>query len=114
MPSMPARISITGMLLISGAVIADAPSDRMVDGQAAYQAYCAACHDTGEMDAPITTRAEDWVIRSHLWEAVLFEHAEQGYLDMPAKGGADDASNYEVKAAAEYMVTITHPQLTHD
>ena len=35
-------------------------------------------------------------------------------LDMPPKGGADIASNYEVKAAAEYMVTITHPQMPHD
>ena len=33
---------------------------------------------------------------------------------MPAKGGDEDASDYDVEAAAEYMLTITHPELLAD
>ena len=112
MRSLLMSVTALGLMLVGG--VAAVASDRLDDGQAAYQEYCAACHDTGEMDAPVTNKPGDWVNRSQLWDAVLFEHAEKGYLGMPPKGGADIASNYEVKAAAEYMVTITHPQMPHD
>ena len=65
-------------------------------------------------DAPTAGDEGDWANRSKLWEAVLSEHAKKGYLEMPARGGAEDASDYEVQAAAEYMLTISHPDLPHD
>ena len=80
----------------------------------AYQATCSSCHEDGGKDAPQTNSAQDWADRSSLWQAVLFEHAEKGYLKMPAKGGSKDASEYDVDAAAEYMLTITHPDMPRD
>ncbi len=106
-----ARISIITLTVFSGYVLA---SERLDDGHAAYKENCGQCHDSGEQGAPITNKPQDWVNRSRLWDAVLLEHAEKGYLKMPAKGGAEQASEYEVKAAAEYMVTITHPDMPHD
>lgn len=89
-------------------------SDRMDDGKAAYQAMCAHCHDAGKSGAPVTRNAADWQNRSHLWDGVLVEHADKGYLDMPARGGNEIATKYDVQAAAEYMLTITHPDLPRD
>jgi cytochrome c5 len=87
-----------------------AAQDRVAAGLAAYERACARCHEEGLDDAPVTGRPEDWAHRSRLWQAVLVEHAEKGYFDMPAKGGDSALSDAEVQAAAEHMLTRTHPQ----
>lgn len=90
-------------------------SERLEDGRRAYVAGCASCHDKGVNGAPVTGRTDDWSGRSRLWEAVLFKHANsRGYLDMPAKGGRSELSEYEVNAAAEYMLTVSFPNLPED
>ncbi len=48
--------------------------------------------------------------RSESWVAVLEEHAKEGYLAMPARGGDPGLSDHEVSAAAEYMLTQTLPE----
>ncbi len=45
---------------------------------------------------------------------MLFEHAEKGYINMPARGASDYATDYDIETAAEYMLTITHPELPRD
>lgn len=89
-------------------------SNRSEDGRQVYLAACARCHDTGVNGAPITGQTRDWADRSHLWEAVLFEHANQGFLKMPGKGGKQELSEYDVDVAAEYMLNISHPTLPAD
>ena len=79
-----------------------------------YRVACASCHDTGEDGAPVIGRREDWSGRSDMWQAVLFEHARAGYLDMPGKGGRTDLSDEAVEAAAEYMLEKTFPELPED
>ena len=88
--------------------------DRRSRGYRAYAQVCARCHDTGLDGAPITGRRDDWRERSGLWQAVLFRHAEEGYLRMPARGGDQTLGDAEVKAAAEYMLSITHPEVPAD
>jgi cytochrome c5 len=105
-------IAVLSLLAASGSTLA--ASDRMEDGRESYQAACASCHDAGINDAPQTRNPQDWADRSNLWQGVLFEHAEKGYLKMPAKGGNKDVSAYDVDAAAEYMLTITHPEMPRD
>lgn len=73
-------------------------------GGHAYELVCARCHEEGVDGAPRTGVAEDWVDRSPLWEAVLFEHANKGYNDMPAKGGQEWLGDDMVEKAAEYML----------
>ena len=99
------------LLIVSGFVTA---SQRMEEGKAIYDENCGSCHEAGVDGAPITGRAEDWEHRSGLWEAVLFEHANKGYLKMPAKGGDNSLTENEVDLAADYMLTITHPDLPRD
>lgn len=81
----------------------------MLTGQAAYEKACADCHDEGADGAPAVGDRDAWAQRSSLWVAVLAEHAKEGYLNMPAKGGDPGLSDEEVAAAAAYMMTLTHP-----
>ncbi len=78
-----------------------------LSGAEAYAQYCASCHTDGVDGAPRLGVIEDWGGRSQLWQAVLFEHAKAGYLSMPAKGGAAEAAEREVAAAAEYLLEET-------
>ncbi len=112
MKTLSMSVAVMGLLAASGLCMAS--SDRLEDGRKTYEATCAKCHETGVDNAPETGNAGDWANRSKLWDAVLSEHAQQGYLRMPAKGGNPNASKYDVDAAAEYMLTITHPEMPHD
>jgi cytochrome c5 len=56
-------------------------------GKDAYDQVCARCHEEGLDGAPRTGDRDAWAGRSWLWEAVLFEHAKQGYMTLTAKGG---------------------------
>ena len=95
-----------------GAADADRPDH--VTPKTAYEQACADCHETGRDGAPRTGDAEAWAGRSSLWEAVLFEHAQKGYFDMPAHGLDGRFSDEEVAAAAQYMLEITHPDRPRD
>jgi len=88
--------------------------DRLALGQQTYEQACASCHDSGEQGAPVTGKREQWEGRSDLWQAVLFEHAKSGYLDMPGRGGQSDLTDEAVEAAAEYMLGLTYPELPKD
>jgi cytochrome c5 len=83
-------------------------------GAAAYEKSCARCHDNGRDDAPITGDAAAWAGRSWLWEAVLVEHAKQGFLGMPAQSDTRKLSDAEISLAAEYMLRQTYPNLPAD
>ena len=80
-----------------------------ITGKQAYDQVCAGCHEEGLDGAPKTGDQEAWAGRSWLWEAVLFEHAKDGYLEMPAKGGDETLDDTIVEMAAEYMLTRTFP-----
>jgi cytochrome c5 len=83
---------------------------RLELGRDTYERVCADCHDTGADGAPVTGEPGDWTGRSALWQAVLFQHAERGYLAMPAQADGDDRPDTRaVDAAAEYMLTQSHP-----
>ena len=115
------RTCVLLTVLVAAAAGCDAPTNPIAEpsasqqssgaatmsGADAYEAYCASCHTDGVDDAPRLGVTEDWEGRSQLWQAVLFEHAKAGYLAMPAKGGAGDAADREVAAAAEYMMERT-------
>lgn len=94
--------------------VAAQASAMRLNGEAAYNDYCAGCHETGMLDAPIAGDAADWGARSQLWDAVLLDHAITGYFEMPAKGGRSDLPDEVVKSAAEYMLRMTFPDMQHD
>lgn len=117
---------ISVMLLAACAHDSGQPDEASVDvdqqtfdslarnGEAAYTEYCAGCHETGMLGAPIAGDAAEWGGRSRLWDAVLLDHAITGYFEMPARGGRMDLPDNVVKAAAEYMLRVTFPDMPHD
>lgn len=83
-------------------------------GHDIYNWACAQCHNEGEQGAPRIRVASDWEERSPLWTAVLLEHVQAGYMDMPAKGGHPYISDRAVQAAGEYLLMETFPHLPAD
>lgn len=130
MPRIPTSLAITlAAALLLGAcqksadhegtppvAVTPGPADETVQltGKEAYDLVCAGCHEEGIDGAPRTGDREAWAGRSWLWEAVLFEHAKEGYMDMPARGGEASLDDTTVEMAAEYMLLRTHPDMTRD
>lgn len=85
-----------------------------VSGETAYRAACAHCHDAGVDGAPVTGDPDTWSDRSPLWTAVLADHAENGYLGMPARGGVDGLPDAAISQAIEYMLMQTFPDRPPD
>ena len=95
-------------------IAADLNTADTPNGVEVYRNTCSACHDEGANGAPRIGHPEDWSGRSPLWEAVLFEHAKTGFLDMPAKGGNEALDDADVGKAAEYMLRSTFPEIPPD
>lgn len=91
-----------------------AATEPEISGLDAYNKVCARCHETGDNGAPVTGNPADWNGRSDLWQAVLMEHANAGYLGMPAKGGDEALSDWTINAATQYMLEITFPDRPRD
>lgn len=78
------------------------------DGKKLYESACAACHGAGVAGAPKFGDKAAWEPRIKQGNATLYDHAIKGFQGksgmMPAKGGSS-ASDEEVKAAVDYMVS---------
>lgn len=72
-------------------------------GKAVYKSSCAQCHDTGTHGAPKLKDANAWKSRYFEWYPVMNQHANSGYLKMPAKGNHPLLSDEEVSNAVFYM-----------
>ncbi|HEY0844518.1 MAG TPA: c-type cytochrome [Noviherbaspirillum sp.] len=81
-----------------------------IDGKKIYDAACAACHAAGVAGAPKVGDKAAWAPRIKQGDATLYDHAIKGFQGktgvMPAKGGSS-ASDAEVKAAVDYMVSAS-------
>lgn len=73
------------------------------NGLKVYRSVCAACHDSGKHGAP-KLQDDGWAKRSFEWFSVMNKHANQGFLDMPAKGNHPTLTDQEVKDAVFYMM----------
>ena len=98
----------------SDAAVSDWRENRFQQAHVIFEADCANCHGAEGTSAPRIGDRDSWSDRSPLWSAVLFEHAKNGYLDMPAKGGDPSLSESDVEAAGEYMLSETFPDLPRD
>lgn len=92
----------------------EALESASLSGRAAYEMVCASCHESGKDGAPRTGDTEAWSERSPHWEAVLAEHARDGYLAMPAKGGAPELRDAVISRATEYMLLQAYPERPSD
>ena len=72
-------------------------------GETVYKTVCSACHATGLAGAPKTGDKAAWAPRLATGAAALLKNAINGKNAMPARGGAADLTDDELKAAVEYL-----------
>lgn len=76
-------------------------------GKSVFGKTCAMCHAAGVAGAPKPGDKADWGPRIAQGKDTMYKHAIEGYTGakgmMPAKGGAANLTDAEVKAAVDYM-----------
>lgn len=86
---------------------APAPVAENTVGKSVYGKTCAMCHAAGVAGAPKPGDKAEWAPRIAQGKDTLYKHAIEGYTGskgmMPAKGGAANLTDDEVKAAVDYM-----------
>lgn len=96
-----------------GVVTADSlptpPDPFLARGKAVWAATCQPCHGTGLGGAPKIGNRELWAPRIAQGIDVLYGRALKGFTghrgEMPARGGNENLSDDEVKAAVSFMVS---------
>jgi len=73
-------------------------------GATIYNSVCKACHEAGVAGAPKTGDKSAWAPRIATGNAALLKSATNGKNAMPARGGAADLTDSELKSAVEYLV----------
>lgn len=106
-PAAPAAAAAAATPAAAAPALAPARTTGATDaGKALYTATCSACHGAGIAGAPKFGDKTAWAARLKEGDAVLYQHAIQGFQGkngvMPPKGGST-ASDDDVKAAVNYM-----------
>jgi cytochrome c oxidase subunit II len=84
-------------------VAAAAAAGGPVDGKAIYDKVCMACHTTGAAGAPKLGDKVAWQPRLKQGMDTLYANSLKGIRAMPAKGGAPDLPDAQIKAAVDYL-----------
>jgi cytochrome c5 len=88
------------------------PGVNTLHGMRIYNKVCAQCHDEGKNGAPALDDLTDWRKRIFQGEEVLDQHAMQGYLKMPAKGGHPELSDQDIIDAVHYIIVMLRDEPT--
>jgi len=74
------------------------------DGESIYTGVCMRCHGTGEYGSPKLGDRVAWQPRFHEGVDQRLAQAIDGLGAMPPRGGKDDLSDAELRAAIVYML----------
>lgn len=92
-------------------VAAAAPVAENTVGKSVYGRVCAMCHASGAAGAPKPGNQAEWAPRIAQGNDTLYKHAIVGFTGakgmMPARGGNATLTDNEVKAAVDYMVSLS-------
>lgn len=88
---------------VSMSGIAGAAGDAAA-GEAVYNKACKMCHATGMMGAPESGDKAAWAPRLAQGEAVLIQHAVEGFGKMAPKGNCKTCSDEDVANAVAFLV----------
>lgn len=75
------------------------------EGATIFNTVCGACHNTGAAGAPKVDDKAAWAPRVATGKEALYKSALGGKNAMPARGGAADLSDAEIKATVDYILT---------
>lgn len=78
-------------------------SPELAAGKEIYDAHCAMCHDSGMMNAPKPGDKAAWAPRLAQGMDTVMKHTIEGLNGMPAKGGAADLTDDQLKSAVDYL-----------
>ena len=89
--------------------------EHLMFGRAVWMGTCENCHGTGVGGAPVAGNRKAWDKRVAKGKPALYEHALEGFFGrmgtmMPPRGGNEDLTDDEVKAAVDYMVELALPR----
>lgn len=113
-----ARINCLFLLMLSTSVMADDKDvytmfkdSHLADGRAIWMENCEGCHGYGIAGSPVPMTPEDWRERLNREQSTLYRHAIEGYFGpddsmMPPRGGNENLTDDEVRAAVDYMTTL--------
>lgn len=102
------RIAPVGSVITSAddietvAVVAAAPAEPR-SGEEVVNGVCAACHNAGIAGAPKTDDADAWASRRELGLDTLVASVVNGKGAMPARGGAANITDDEIRAAVIHI-----------
>lgn len=101
---MPNRSPLFGALAWLLPFTAGADTDQTPkSGAEVYEHYCAACHATGQLNAPKLGDRKAWRPLIAEGQRMLERTAIRGIRKMPPKGGHPELSDLEVKRAVAFM-----------
>lgn len=100
-----AAAAAAAMASLKTAAPAAAGGSNLDAGKKLYDTVCMACHASGVMNAPKFGDKAAWAPRIATGIDTLHNAALKGLNAMPPKGGAANASDDDVKAAVDYMVS---------
>jgi cytochrome c5 len=82
------------------------PGVNTLHGMRVYNRVCKECHYDGKDGAPRLGDIGAWKKRIWQGEEVLDQHALQGYLKHPAKGGSPELTDQDVIDAVHFMIVM--------
>lgn len=88
------------------------PGVNTLHGMRIYNKVCSECHNDGKNGAPRLDEALDWKRRIFQGEEVLDQHALNGYLKMPAKGGHPELSQQDIIDAVHFIIVMLRDEPT--
>ncbi|MEO7107397.1 MAG: c-type cytochrome [Rhodoferax sp.] len=97
--------------VVVAAAAAPAPESENAVGKSVFGRVCAMCHASGAAGAPKPGNKDEWGPRIAQGKDVLYKHALEGFNGtkgaMPARGANASLTDAEVKAAVDYMVSLS-------
>ncbi|MCR9192097.1 MAG: c-type cytochrome [Gammaproteobacteria bacterium] len=77
------------------------------EGQSIVKHYCISCHATHPMiplGAPRIGHTKDWAPRLKQSQKELWQHVDEGFRAMPARGGCFECSDEQLKQAIAILI----------
>ena len=107
---MQERIKPIGQVITDPALLVKASANAVkrepMTAEQVFTSACAACHNSGVLNAPKVGDKGDWAKRMAATGGAdgLTKSAIAGKAQMPARGGNPDLSDDEVKAAVQWIL----------
>lgn len=107
-PETPAAAAAPAAEAPAVVATAAAPEAENTVGKSVYGKTCSMCHASGAAGAPKPGNKDEWGPRIAQGSDTLHKHAIEGFKGvMPARGGNAALTDDEVKAAVDYMVSLS-------